>query len=543
MIVQITFVYLLVFARISNAKITQSAQCEICKEGIGWIQEIVEKYGNEVIQFIKPICNIIGPFLNDLIGSSECNPEIPQTCIDLCEGMISSWGPLIADVFSSIDLDPETDCGRVGLCPPPNHTKPIYPKPKLVPSGKMENATVGTIFHLSDIHYDRNYVPGTRTDCGLPVCCHSTYGPGNPGAGIYGDYNCDVPEVLVKGVLHEIQVRNPTYVFYTGDTPAHDLWLQTHELNVGAITNVTQWTLANLPSTTKYFPVIGNHAGAPVDEFGGPAKDFWLYGPVGDLWSKFLPKDSIVSFKWGGYYTAVMEPGLRVIGLQTNYYDDMNQWLDKDNPDIAGQLAWLEDVLSQIANLGEKAIIIGHEKPLSFTSGPWQGLFMTIISKYKDVITSTLWGHNHCDYFQVMHDPTDGVTPIGTIFMPSSVTPISNTTNPSYRVFKYDQTTKLLLDYAQYRLDLPAANKNGYLTWEVAYTALSGFNIPDMSPSSWQSVGEKIGTDVDMWNFFKSVYHGGVVYYQPEGLDKNQTEAKCIVLGDTDKTYEMCMKG
>lgn len=43
---------------------------------------------------------------------------------------------------------------------------------------------------------------------------------------------------------------------------------------------------------------------------------------------------TISSFKWGGYYTAVMEPGLRVIALQTNYYDSMNEWLDPAKPDI-----------------------------------------------------------------------------------------------------------------------------------------------------------------------------------------------------------------
>jgi hypothetical protein len=65
------------------------------------------------------------------------------------------------------------------------------------------------------------------------------------------------------GMLHQITVHKPNFVVYTGDSPAHDLWLQTHELNVGAILNVTKWTLENTPNTTKYFPALGNHAGAP----------------------------------------------------------------------------------------------------------------------------------------------------------------------------------------------------------------------------------------------------------------------------------------
>lgn len=74
----------------------QGLECSVCMASVKFVQDVVEEYGNDVIQFIKPICNVIYPFLNQLIGESECDPKIPQTCIDLCEGMIRSWGPLIA---------------------------------------------------------------------------------------------------------------------------------------------------------------------------------------------------------------------------------------------------------------------------------------------------------------------------------------------------------------------------------------------------------------------------------------------------------------
>ncbi len=80
----------------------QGLECSVCMSSVQFVQDLVEKYGNDVIQFIKPICNVIYPFLNDIIGESECDPKIPQTCIDLCEGMITSWGPLIAGVPYSV---------------------------------------------------------------------------------------------------------------------------------------------------------------------------------------------------------------------------------------------------------------------------------------------------------------------------------------------------------------------------------------------------------------------------------------------------------
>jgi sphingomyelin phosphodiesterase len=519
-------------------------ECIACKGAFEFLDSYLAAYGNDILQYVQPICTVIAPYLNSLIGEVECNPQEPQTCIDLCKGMITSWGPVIADVFVSLELDPAVTCGKLEICPPINgSTPPVYPKTKLSPSGTIPNPSKGTIFHVSDIHYDRNYAPNTNTNCEMPVCCHVTYGTG-PSKPL-GDFSCDVPELLVKDMLNQIKNFTPNYMIYTGDTPAHDLWLQTHDTNVGAIINVTTWTLDALPASTKYFPTLGNHAGAPVDNFGGPLFDAWLYGPVGDLWSKFLPNSAIVSFKWGGYYVALMEPGLWVIALQTNYYDDSNLWLDSIvEKDISGQFAWFADVLSQIASFGEKAIVIAHEKPKSFkTPGPWQQWYLNLATQYKDVIKGHFFGHNHCDLFNVLHDPaSNGTVPIAVALMPSSLTPVSNDSNPSFRIIDYDQKTKTILDYHQYRTDLALDNIKGYYTWEKAYSALADWHIPDMSPKSWQSVGERIGSNVTDWTFFRFQYHGGLKYYPFEGLDTNQKVAKCSVLGDTDITYTLCMK-
>jgi len=265
---------------------------------------------------------------------------------------------------------------------------------------------------------------------------------------------------------------------------------------------------------------------------------------LGDLWSAFLPRDSIVSFKWGGYYTAVMEPGLRAIVLQSNYYDASNLWLKTlTQPDIAGQFTWLADILSQIKALGEKAFIIAHEKPKSFASGPWQQMYLQLATEYQDIIVAHFLGHNHCDLFQVFHDPSsNGTKPIGVGFTPSSLTPGGNDSNPSFRLYDYDQATKSLLDYHQYRADLLEGNTQGYLTWVNVYSAKKDWGVVDMSPSSWQGIGERIGKNASDWKFYRFQYHGGLKYYPPENIDTNQRAAMCQVLGDTDITSGSCMK-
>lgn len=105
-------------------------------------------------------------------------------------------------------------------------------------------------------------------------------------------------------------------------------------------------TLEKLLPGQKYWPVLGNHAGAPVNHFGGPFHDHWLNGPVAKQWGSFIGYDSPRTIAWGGYYTAPMEHGVHIIALQSNYYDSMNLFLQwsVSHWDIAGQLAWLDDV-------------------------------------------------------------------------------------------------------------------------------------------------------------------------------------------------------
>ena len=64
-----------------------------------------------------------------------------------------------------------------------------------------------------------------------------------------------------------------------------------------------------------------------------------------------------MTLAWGGYYTAVMDAGVHVVALQTNFYDDANLFLKwgVGHWDMSGQLHWMESVLEQIIckRLGE----------------------------------------------------------------------------------------------------------------------------------------------------------------------------------------------
>jgi len=527
--------------------------CDMCLEAFRMLQNITSQFGGDwLYKNLVPVCDVIWPYIPQIIQKDYCDVSIQDECRDLCVGMLYSWRNVAADVIAAVFLQPETSCEKLNMCPhidPPTPKPPVYPKTIVQSAGKPDpRQTVSRIFHISDIHWDRSYAVGAITDCNMPVCCHPKYQPVKRGAGQWGDYSCDTPDVLVKSALAQIPEHDVLHVIFTGDAPAHDLWLQTHETNVEAILNVTEWALTAAGPKVKFWPTLGNHAAAPVDEFGGPAKDFWLYGPVADAWGKFLPKSAEVTLRWGGFYTAVMEPGLHIISLQTNYYDSLNFYLKlADHWDMAGQIAWFEDVLSQIDKLGEKAIVIGHEKPGSMMPGIWPQEFTRIISKYSHVITGLYFGHNHNDMFHVIKCTEDSKKykkgePCGVVMIPSSLTPVEYSTNPSFRVYLMDAQNKTLIDFVQYRMNLTEANIAGFPTWRPAYTARGLYQLRDLSPLSWYDAAVRVGRNETLWHMFRDAFHGGLENYKDKSsVDKDAKTASCFLQSNLDSEFRECL--
>ncbi len=64
------------------------------------------------------------------------------------------------------------------------------------------------IIHISDIHYDENYLTGGINNCPNPTCCRRSAGiapdPANR-AGPWGDYNVRICHQIIASVEHFLQ--------------------------------------------------------------------------------------------------------------------------------------------------------------------------------------------------------------------------------------------------------------------------------------------------------------------------------------------------
>lgn len=486
--------------------------CSLCQLGIGLVDNLIKT--NSSITVIESACTSLCTSLN-----------IEKA--DVCQGIVASYASEVVEILTSKYLSPLSFCELVHACNASAlqsiNTQDHHTYDNMVKLGaahlmqtnqptKQQATNVGTFLHLSDLHFDQLYAVGSTNDCGRPLCCHEAYGPGNAttAAGPFGDYQCDTPLSLLEALLSTLASLSPApdFILWTGDDPSHMVWAQSRELNLASAVNITLLLQKYLPKV-PVFPVIGNHEGFAVNQFKGPGDDSWLLDGLAKVWSYWLPAEPLECFRAYGFYSTVVSPGLRVVGLHTSYWQTLNFWLILEDQDPASQIVWLNDTLATAKANNEKVMIIGHIPPGvddakvdSFT------LVHRILDTYADILVGTFFGHTHDDSIEIMRDFATGTVPRAMAFITPSITPYTNL-NPSWRQFTYDRDTFSLLDFTQYRTDLARANLEGKVTWVPAYSAKSAYNLNSLAASEWQSLVTRMSTDDTLFNvYLNNVYTG-----------------------------------
>lgn len=166
------------------------------------------------------------------------------------------------------------------------------------------------VVHMSDIHLDFNYTPGTIANCNLPICCRPENGfTTDPliAAGNFGDYNCDLQPHTYQSMLQFIKDDiKPDMFVWTGDNSVHDVWKNTSK-QVKTYTEwlTTEWLKVFGDEPVSMLPVLGNHDTWPVNNMNldGPGLDP-IVVQLDKIWGPFLLTESSKNtFKNFGYYS------------------------------------------------------------------------------------------------------------------------------------------------------------------------------------------------------------------------------------------------
>lgn len=165
----------------------------------------------------------------------------------------------------------------------------------------------------------------------------------------------------------------------------------------------------------------------------------WVFDLVAEEWGHWLGDECKETIRAGGYYSKLVRPGLRVVGLNSNVAYINNWWLLYNDVDNFGQLAWLENVLYDAEQNGESVHILSHVPSGDYSAyAYWMQQFYKILARYQNTVTGIFNGHTHNDEMVVYHNE-DGAAMKVVAFNGGSLTAFSNR-NPNYRIFKVDTT-------------------------------------------------------------------------------------------------------
>ncbi|KAK6532145.1 hypothetical protein TWF694_003305 [Orbilia ellipsospora] len=438
---------------------------------------------------------------------------------DVCAGIVSEEGPIIAKVLRSITIGGRTNqvlCGSLfGLCDAP----PVLPYPGTIPppagnkkivSKPTSNSKPLKFVHISDTHVDLLYKNGTNTQCTKPICCRP-WTPGddvgktqNP-AGPFGSAHCDTPVTLEQSMYQAIlqHAADADFMIFTGDLVDAALWLQSQQHTVDAI-NDMYGRITNSGFAAKVYGVIGNHDTAPVNLFplvepqSGYPSAVPFYNQVATDLKKWIGNDAAQSIMHNYGCYAVVHPGtnLKVISISTNFWYNVNVWIyDNNGMDTARDpgniFKWLTGELQAAEDAGQSAFIIGHMPPGIVDAIPdYSNYFNQIITRYSSTVKGMFWGHTHTAEFEVTYSDVKnrnyGNAVIAS-YITSCVTPRNS--NPVFRVYSIDPSTYQVLDYDDYYTsvaEIPYGSTN-QPEWKKLYNAREAFGSivsPPLPPSA-----------------------------------------------------------
>ncbi|XP_056449657.1 sphingomyelin phosphodiesterase isoform X1 [Gadus chalcogrammus] len=427
-------------------------------------------------------------------------------------------------------------CGKFDLYAPWNVTLPKVPKPPVTPpSPPPPGSPQSRVLFLTDIHWDQEYSAGSSADCKEPLCCRNESNAPvwhHREAGYWGTYSkCDLPLRTVKNLLEDVARTGPwDWVYWTGDIPAHNVWSQTRKQQLSELSIISRLIHKNLGPNVTVYPAIGNHESTPVNSFPPPFVHgnrslAWLYNAMAEEWAPWLPEQALKTLRYAGFYSVLVQPGLRLVSLNMNFCARENFWLMVNSSDPANQLQWLVHILQASEDLGEKVHIIGHIPPgLCLSSWSWN--YYHILNRYESTITGQFFGHTHVDEFQMFYDEETMTRPVGVAFIAPSATTYINL-NPGYRVYfvdgNYKGSSRLVVDHETYILNLTEVNhkRPGYggavsipdpsPKWSRLYRATEAYGLSTLFPSDWEGLLRGFVDDDRVFQRFWYLMHKGHV--------------------------------
>uniref|UniRef100_A0A0K0E8I4 Sphingomyelin phosphodiesterase n=1 Tax=Strongyloides stercoralis TaxID=6248 RepID=A0A0K0E8I4_STRER len=436
----------------------------------------------------------------------------------VCKGIIGNFKDEFFYIAGKLIVNPEEicslmikDCGTPILELGSNWTIPIpgNKPPVKIPQSPDPSKPKLKVLHISDIHIDSQYLPGSEAECGEPQCCRPLKDQNEivlkninvpaPKWGYIG--KCDIPYATLENMLKHISQthKDIDYIVVSGDLESHADWDYTKEGHIETIKNISSLFKTYFPNKKTYM-AVGNHEGVPIDNFAlhNVPERFnmtWLYGSMADNWKTWLPSDQLETVRYMGCYMVPLYKGLRLISLNNALGDSVNFFLYINQTDPDGSMSWFAKQLADAEAAGDKVHIVAHiPGGDSEALEGWARNYYNLINRYENIIMAQFFGHTHSEDFYLTYENMNNgrSRPTSVIYSAPSVTTYSDY-NPAYRIYivdgNYEGSSYQLLDFEEWFLNLTTQGNVDSPKWEQLYSSvLEEYSLPSLRPEDWNNL-------------------------------------------------------
>lgn len=430
-----------------------------------------------------------------------CRPVVFQN-LEAVIYIIDNVPSINAATFCSLVF--EGDCG--GADPSLDFTVSVAPGPAITQSKSISvprNPNEIRILHLTDMHFDPRYLEGGWAVCPEIVCCRQDRGIApNPvdRAGRWGDYrDCGTPWLVIEETIRRMREAHPdvSYIYYTGDSVDHGHWQRTAQGNRDIMSRIYAAFRTHFPGVPVYV-TLGNHEAHPTNLFTPPSvtnatlRVQWLFDFSADQWAPWLPPSALATVRIAGYYTVLLQPGLRLISLSNTDCSNNNFWVLHSRGHIQAQLQWFHNTLLAAEQAGERVhLLTHHHQNACFRF--YSREFRRIQDRFHMTISATFVGHTHNAEFHLFYDRPTANHAISVQWNAGSVAPWSRY-NPNYNLYYVDRQIFQVneMEIFMYNLEEANATPANRPRWFRLFSFAQFFGLQNLSPASIHTLVERL---------------------------------------------------
>lgn len=468
--------------------------------------------GNPKSSDFTSLLQLITPFSQDgdwfcYYHDDECMtmPEIPEV-----ESLVKTWYPPVPvdkmespksqgfDTFHVLQLSDfdyqldyligsESNCSQEVCCIHCGFNERKLP----IELKKLEKGLFQQSFYNSSYNNDDDFIKGDYIDI-TSAGFKGTWDPAHE----FGSYRCGSPELLINNTLKtatKLHLKEEVdfdflYVLFNGGAQVRsNSFEETIESEV-KILNIMKHYFDGTP----VIMTLGKHDTFPDSQLAsyssGKSHEFtWNEEVYGDflLECGWIKNDQFRDIKThNGAYSIVTEYGLKIISLNTNFYNTENYYTfwNITMLDNFGQIRFLVDELIESEKQDQRVWIIGSLPLSSPLTSPIQlRVISTIIKRFSPgTIAEVFFGETHQDGYNVLYDEEESgeKIPIGGAWIAPSVSPL-NGNNPGFRFYEIDaRTFSVINSYTYYTaLEETYDNSGDEPEWRLLYSAREAYEM------------------------------------------------------------------